>query len=134
MAPKTKGLSNTNQCRASNLHGCGFDATKALILFFPRSGADLDQLGWSQQRLRQLRRINQPLDEWQKPPHRLAMKQQTSGDQRRVWNRRAAARADVDLPSAADTCRRRICSIAPEFQISSSGVSPMFPSGSPSSM
>src|SRR5437868_6637297 len=101
MAPKTKGLSNTNQCRASNLHGCGFDATKALILFFPRSGADLDQLGWSQQRLRQLRRINQPLDEWQKPPHRLAMKQQTSGDQRRVWNRRAAARADVDLPSAA---------------------------------
>src|SRR6266581_4441862 len=97
MAAKTKGLSNANQRRAPNLHGREFGVRKTLILFFSRRCADLYQLGWSQERLRELRRINHPLDEWQQTPHRLAVKQQGPRHQRRMGDRGAAARADVDL-------------------------------------
>ena len=45
--------------------------------------------------------VRQPLYQRQQPPHGASVKQEAADYQRRMGNNRAAARADVDLPSPA---------------------------------
>src|SRR5580698_1007174 len=74
--------------------------THGLYPVLPNKTRSLSSLRWPQQPARQLRKVHQPLHQWDRSPHRLAMKHQATRHQNRMRNGGATARANVHIAAS----------------------------------